>query len=123
MDSLDHFVKLPTLIFAVVVYLLTLGLRVVMDRFVSPKVKEDKLYADLLLPTMPVLIGALLALPLSKYPFPEEISNWYVRLFYGAVVGLFSGYLYRVIKAVLSKFGGGTDEPTPLQKVTNSGKS
>ena len=68
---------------------------------VSQKSKVSKLWNDLMLPVLPVLIGGLCGFLFKTYPYPNELSFNGGRIIFGLVAGLMSGLLYRVIKSLL----------------------
>ena len=83
--------------------------------------KEDRLWKELLLPILPVVLGAAAGFLAKKYPFPDGLTNPSARLAFGLVAGLLSGLVYRVIKgtlaakvaAVVGSATGGAASPTP----------
>lgn len=76
------------------------------------KAGENRWWRELFLPFFPPLLGASLAAALSQYPFPEMFTNLSGRIFLGAVCGLASGTVYRVLKKFLADKSGET--PTDL---------
>lgn len=63
--------------------------------------KESKLWNDLLLPILPVLVGVGGALTFKSYPYPDGLTTTGDRFIFGLVAGLLSTLFYRVIKAML----------------------
>jgi hypothetical protein len=63
-----------------------------------PRLLACKLWTDLLLPIVPILFGAGLGMFASV---PELIKTNCDRLLFGAIAGLLSGLLYRVVKKLL----------------------
>jgi len=63
--------------------------------------KESKLWNDLLLPILPVLLGAFGALIFKNYPYPDGLTTGSSRFIFGLVAGLLSTLFYRVIKALM----------------------
>lgn len=66
-------------------------------------VKESKLWNDLILPILPVVIGPVGAILVNGYPYPDGILTSDARFVFGLVAGLLSGLMYRVIKAILNQ--------------------
>lgn len=65
--------------------------------------KESKLWADLILPIMPVVLGSVAAIVIKGYPYPEGISSIGARFVFGLVAGLLSTLLYRIVKAFFNQ--------------------
>jgi|SRR5579885_1531179 len=64
--------------------------------------KEDRLWKELILPILPVVLGAVAGFLAKKYPFPDGLTNPSARIAFGLVAGLLSGLVYRVIKGTLA---------------------
>jgi hypothetical protein len=76
--------------------------------------KAYKIWSELLLPILPVLIGGLYAFLFKTYPYPNGLVSATGRVSFGLVAGLMSGLLYRVIKSLL--FSKITTEPEKNEK-------
>lgn len=63
--------------------------------------KESKLWTDLLLPILPVVLGAGGAVLIKTFPYPDGLTTTSSRFIFGLVAGLLSTLLYRVFKALL----------------------
>jgi hypothetical protein len=63
--------------------------------------KESKLWNDLLLPILPVIIGASGGYLFKTYPYPNGLITDGDRIVFGLVAGLLSTLLYRVVKALM----------------------
>jgi hypothetical protein len=63
--------------------------------------KSSRLWRELILPILPVIIGPLSTLLAKKYPYPEGLSTVSGRLAFGLVAGLLSGLVYRLVSAFL----------------------
>ena len=81
---------------------------------VSQKSKILKLWNDLMLPILPVLVGGLCGFLFKTYPYPNQLSSNGGRIIFVLVAGLMSGLLYRVIKSLL--FSKITIEPEEKEK-------
>jgi len=75
--------------------------------------KESKLWNDLLLPILPVIVGPAAAVLIKAFPYPDCLTTSSSRFIFGLVAGLLSTLLYRVFKALLlqkesspNQFGG-----------------
>lgn len=78
----------------------------------SPASKESKLWNDLLMPILPVLLGAFGALLFKTYPYPDGLVTTGGRVIFGLVAGLLSTLFYRVIKALMIQRITGAPTPT-----------
>ncbi len=76
--------------------------------------KNKKIWHDLILPILPVLLGGLFGFLFKTYPYPNQLSSSSSRVIFGLVAGLMSGLLYRVIKSLL--FSKITVEPESSEK-------
>ncbi len=65
--------------------------------------KESKLWHDLILPILPVIVGPVSAMLIKGYPYPEGISTGGAKFVFGLVAGLLSGLVYRIVKALYSQ--------------------
>lgn len=85
-------------------------LRIVVEygaTLVKKSLANSQLWNDLLLPILPVIIGALASYVLKVFPYPGfpagpgGVIPTGDRLIFGLVAGLLSGLMYRVIKSLL----------------------
>lgn len=81
---------------------------------INVKSKKYKIWSDLILPILPVLIGGLGGFIIKNYPYPSGLASISGRIAFGLVAGLMSGLLYRVIKSLL--FSKITVEPEKENK-------
>jgi hypothetical protein len=65
--------------------------------------KESKLWTELLLPILPVIMGAGGAVLLKMFPYPAGLTAASGRFVFGLVAGLLSTLLYRVINSLLGQ--------------------
>lgn len=65
--------------------------------------KESKLWAELILPILPVILGPIGSILIKEYPYPEGISTNGARFVFGLVAGLLSGLVYRIIKGLFNQ--------------------
>jgi hypothetical protein len=66
------------------------------------KAKESKLWRDLALPILPIVLGQVAALLIKQYPYPEGFSSTGGRLVFGLVAGFSSGLVVRLYRSFLS---------------------
>lgn len=69
----------------------------------KPLMKESKLWNDLLMPILPIIVGALGALAIRSYPYPNNLTSGGSRFVFGLGAGLLSTVLYRLITALISQ--------------------
>lgn len=69
---------------------------------VDKKSKLYKLWSELLLPILPMLLGSGGALLITSFPYPNNLTSAGSRFVFGLVAGLMSGLFYRVIKSVIN---------------------
>jgi|ERR1035437_4665747 hypothetical protein len=64
--------------------------------------KESKLWNKVILPILPIVAGALLALIAKKYPYPEDLPSISGRVAFGLVAGMSATIIYQVFNATLA---------------------
>ena len=79
--------------------------------------KENHLWSELILPILPILLGTLASVIAKHYPYPAEIISASGRFAFGLVAGLFSGFAWRWVKAIISNKmkALSTEVPVPPQ--------
>jgi len=116
-QAISNFVGWHTLVFALACWILTfLTRRIVETAVPSAKKALDvnkgetpykttfaRWWNEVLLYVIPVAWGGTSASIATFYPFPEGIESFSARLFFGVVIGFFSGFLYKVLKKVILK--------------------
>lgn len=93
------------LIFCLAIFAITFVLRTIVEYFISNYTsftKEAKLWNQVVLPILPILIGAVSAVLAKQYPFPEDLHSISGRLAFGLVAGLSCGPVYKLYNALLS---------------------
>lgn len=63
--------------------------------------KDNHLWSNLVLPLLPVFLGAITAFIAKAYPYPLDISSASGRIFFGLCAGLLSGLVWRWIKSAI----------------------
>lgn len=100
-DFAGQFFTVNAVVFALVIWVLVLAQKRVVNVLFT-KIANTKIWLELILPFLPVIMGGVVALVAKKYPFPEAFAaSASSRLFFGIVCGLFSGLVYRVIKSFI----------------------
>lgn len=68
-----------------------------------PEWSKSHLFQDLLLPSLPTLMGMTLGALAKGLPTPEGFSSLEGRIILGATAGLLSSHVYRWVKAALKR--------------------
>lgn len=92
---------LPMLIFCLALAAVTAGIRRIVA-YASASFAASHLWKNLLLPILPVALGAVIAMLATKLPVPEGFESTSGRVSLGAVAGLFSAAVYRWVKAAIN---------------------
>lgn len=91
----------------------------------TPVSMAERIWNELVLPSLPVLVGAGLGFGLQSWPYPAALASRGTHVLFGVVCGFFSSYAYRVVKALITqKFsvdlpdlpGGPADSAPPAAK-------
>lgn len=93
-------------IFSLSIFAITFILRTVGEylfKYIKIIAKESKLWTELILPILPVVLGPITAILITTYPYPEGLSTVGSRFVFGLVAGLLCTLLYRIIKAQLKQ--------------------
>ena len=101
MDLLSLLLSWNFLVLALAIAAATFVIRNILEA--RWQLDEKKIWNDTLLPCMPVLIGVLICLVASSFPFPVGITVLSAKLCFGAVAGLFSSQMFKVIKSLIDK--------------------
>jgi hypothetical protein len=106
--SLGELLSVSTLVFCIVVSMTVQFIRFVVERlakrvsFIFPDKWESfwiATWREYILPTMPIVVGAVFAWLIPTYPYPAIFSaSASARVFFGIVAGLFSGYVYKIVR-------------------------
>lgn len=79
--------------------------------------KGATLWTDLILPVMPIIVGQVMALLITLYPYPEGFTSLGGRFLFGLVAGFSSGLIVRIYNSLLSgKIVALTEKVTTLVK-------
>ena len=89
---------LMSLMIAAVTYVIRNGLEAIWQ------LEEKKLWNNTILPCLPIIIGLMFGLIFIHFPYPVLIGvSLSGRLCFGAVAGLVSSKVYRVVNSLLEK--------------------
>lgn len=109
---LQIFLSWQFVVFSLAIASIIFVIRTTVEYFIkNTKFSTKKMWQDLFLPILPVLIGALFAFLVKSYPYPNNLTSTGNRVVFGVVAGLLSGLLYRVIKSLVSQKIGSESEP------------
>ena len=112
-DILSQLLTLATLVFSTAIFVLVWIQRRVVE-LAFPKLLTKKYWSELIVPVWPVGTGGLIAALISSYPYPDVFKGtWSARCAFGIFCGLFSGFVYRLVKKnLLEKLGVTTTTDT-----------
>ncbi len=121
---MDPFIALFSwqfVLFSLVIAGITYPLRLIIDYCIASS-SVLKFWQDVVLPIVPIPLGAVLAVLVSSFPFPNTIASTITRAFWGLVAGMFSSIMFRSTKAML--LGGNLVSssamvPDPLGRARN----
>ncbi len=116
-NALTNFLGWHTLIFGLMCWILTFITRRIVEtalphlkksadanhKDVTYKTTFARWWNEVILYVMPPSWGALAGGLASMYPFPDGLTSLSARLFFGVVVGFFSGFIYKIVKKVVLK--------------------
>jgi hypothetical protein len=76
--------------------------RTILEYFFSA-LKTSNLWNSLILTVSPVILGGIMAYLFKAYPYSTGLTSSGDHILFGAVAGLFSGLIFRVIKTTLGQ--------------------
>jgi hypothetical protein len=82
---------------------------------------KSKLWGEVLLPILPVIIGAVGALKFRTFPYPDNLDTKGDRIIFGLVAGLLSTLIYRIIKSLLSAKTISNNSPPIINVIIGEG--
>lgn len=102
MDPLASLLSFSFIIFSLLIGGIVFGLRTVVE-FFWKTAQNNKVWEEIILPIFPVILGGVLAFFMTMYPYSIGFTSTSGRIAFGAVAGLLSGLLYRVVKSLLKQ--------------------
>lgn len=106
MDSIfQAFLNFQFLFFCIAIGAVVFILRIVAEYMMAnwaSAAKESKLWRDLILPILPILLGQFGAFFFKSYPYPEGFNSNGGRVVFGLVAGFSSGLIVRLYRSFLS---------------------
>jgi len=110
--GMDVFLNWQTVLFALGIFVLTYITRLAVQFFWKAW-RASRLYNDLLLHLMPIIMGGGVAAFALKYPWPEVLAvSLSARIFYGIFLGMICGLVYGRVRKMLAVTGIQTPNPT-----------
>jgi uncharacterized protein YacL len=105
MDLTTIFVNKEFLLLSLAIAIITEFIRRIVDHTLNffNKNKDSKFWRDVVLPSLPIIIGLLFAYFAIKYPYPQGLDITSGRFVYCAVAGAASGIIYRIVKSIIFK--------------------
>ena len=130
-DAFKEYFGVHTIVFAAVCWIGTFLIRrVVETTWPSLKKAASELSAaptynsaissywnQVILYFIPPVLGLAAAMLATMYPFPPGIQSLSGRAFFGVTVGFFSGFLFKLVKPVLTRAFGVKDTDLPAGSV------
>jgi len=102
MQTIGELFTLSNLVFCLFIWIMVWVQRKVVeliwDKFTKKDIKTNKYWRSLFLPLGPIGTGSILAAIFNTYPFPEMFINFSSKIIFGAVLGLVSAHVYKMIK-------------------------
>ena len=103
MDNvLEQLFSMSTIILCLMIWILTWLQRKVVEYFWK-KASDNKFWREILLPLGPVGTGGILGALVPQYPWPEDFKSLGARVIFGAVCGLGSAHVYRILNKFIAK--------------------
>ena len=128
-QAISQFLQPGTLALAVAVFILTFLIRRVVETAVPTLKKQSdenhpkvtyatgfaRWYQQVILYAIPVAVGTCLGALQIQYVTPSEVSTVGGGMVFGAVVGWFSSFLYKIVRrALVQKAGVDVDIKDPI---------
>lgn len=111
LDLTDFNTWWPLLLFCFLVFVITYVVRRVGEA-VYPKLKVNHWWVELVMPTIPVILGVLSAILIKDFPFPIHEPSVGMRVVLGTVGGFLSSYSFKFVRAVIKAKTGYDIEET-----------
>lgn len=100
MNALQSLFSWQFLLFSLGIFVPVWVIRTIVEYF-YPNAVGSKLWEKLILPLMPIGVGAIISYFATSYPYPDNLVSVSARLMVGSVAGLLSGLIYQVVKGML----------------------
>jgi hypothetical protein len=103
---LQVFLSWQFIIFAVAIMAVVHVIRMFAEYGLSnwkPLMKESKLWNDLIMPILPIVVGVLGALVIKSYPYPNNLTATGSRFIFGLGAGMLASTLFRFVMASINQ--------------------
>ncbi len=101
-NALTALFSIQFILFGLMLASLTWIGRKIIEYLIKNKTLQPvNIWNDLVLPVAPIILGALIGLIATKYPYPSGVSVVSGRVAFGLAAGLISSLLYRLIKSFI----------------------
>jgi hypothetical protein len=109
------------IVFTLSIFVFTHFVRRILEA-VFPTIRKDtplstwqNIWDKVLLPSLPVLVGILMAALAKSWPWPPGLVKWTSRAIMGGVLGFFSTWFYMIAKSIIKdKFKVDLDAPVVI---------
>lgn len=101
MDPISGLLSLQFLVLCLALSALIFMVRKVLE-FRFQAFTNGKLWRELILPVLPLVLGILIPLAAPMLPVPEGFASTSGRVLFGLTAGFLSGFVYRWVKAAFN---------------------
>jgi protein-S-isoprenylcysteine O-methyltransferase Ste14 len=110
--GIEIFANWQTLVLALGIFVITYIIRLSVQTFWRTW-KENRIYNELVLHALPIVIALVVALLAKKYPWPNEalVTSASARIFYATFVGMACGIFYGRVRAIIGMVNLGVKLP------------
>jgi hypothetical protein len=106
MDPIQVLLSWQLITFSLSVVAIVFVLKTISEYIISTITKSNpqssKLWNDLILPILPILIGMVVGFLFVSFPYPDGLVSSSGRFIFGSVSGLLSTTVYRYVKAAIA---------------------
>jgi len=99
MDILNLLISWQFLFLSLAISALVYTIRLIIE--ILFKLEKERIWRELILPIMPIVIGGLFAGFIVDFDYPEMITCLSTKIIFGSVAGLLSAQIYKIIKGTL----------------------
>lgn len=123
-NALNVLLSYQFLLFCLGIFGATYIIRLVVEFFGKEKVKTSKVWTDLILPLLPLVLGITFSILAKTYPYPQGLEQLGSgRIMFGMTAGLLSGAIFRTVKSMIwSKIAPSEKEKTMPETMADANK-